>query len=95
MPNVRPLKTKGCHVSNGERLKKELETYDKRRPELIGDSEGKFVLIHGEDVVGTWDTYEDALKAGYQQFGLAPFLVKQISGVEAVQFLTRDVPLCR
>jgi len=75
-------------------LDKELETYKERLPELK-DQTGKFVLIHAETVVDFFAAYEDALKAGYQQFQLEPFLVKQIEAVESVQHFTRHmVPVC-
>jgi hypothetical protein len=73
-------------------LQTELKTYLEHRERLL-EQEGKFVVIHGSEVAGVWDTYEDALKDGYQRFGLEPFLVKQIEGTEPVQFFTRDV--CR
>jgi hypothetical protein len=75
-------------------LEKELATYQAKLPELLAH-EGKFVLIHGEDVAGLWDTYEDALKAGYERFKLDAFLVKRIQGVEQVQFFTRDLASCQ
>lgn len=74
-------------------LEKELETYKAKLSELQAD-EGKFVLIHGEDVVDVFSSYEDAIKRGYQDFGLEPFLVKQIQAVERVQFVTRLVEPC-
>jgi len=58
-------------------LERELQTYKNRLTELLAH-EGKFVLIRGDEVAGTWDTYEDALRAGYDKFGLNPFLVKRI-----------------
>ena len=76
-------------------LEKELETYQKSLPELLSQ-EGKFALIHGGEVAGTYGTYEDALQVGYERFGLTPFLIKQIQTVERVQFFTRDIaPSCR
>ncbi len=69
-------------------LEKELETYKNRLPEFKG-SEGKFVLIHGDQVVGTFTSYEDAIKEGYAKFKLQPFLVKQIQTIEQVQCVTR------
>ena len=44
-----------------------------------GGHAGQFVLIHGDDVVDCFGTYDDAIKAGYQQFGLDPFLVKLVN----------------
>ena len=71
-------------------LEKELETYRSKLAELL-PSEGKYVLIHGGDVVDTFAAYEDALKAGYQRFGLKPFMVKQILAIEPVYYSSRSL----
>lgn len=71
-------------MATAEHLKTELETFAQSRDRLVRESEGKFVVIHGTDVAGVWDTYPDALSAGYQKFGLRPFLVKQIERFEQV-----------
>ena len=73
-------------------LEKELEIYRSKLPELK-ENEGKFVLIHGEQIE-VFSTYEDAVKRGYQEFGLDPFLVKQIQSIEQVQFISRFVDPC-
>jgi hypothetical protein len=75
-------------------LEKELGTYRRELEKLLAH-EGKFVLIHGDEIGGFWDTYEDALKDGYSRYGLEPFLVKQVEAVERVQFFTRDLSACR
>jgi hypothetical protein len=74
-------------------LEKELETYHRELPNML-TNEGKYVLIHEDDVAGFWDTYEDALQAGYERFGLKPFLVKRVQAVETVQYFTRDIKTC-
>lgn len=74
-------------------LETELETYKQKLPELK-ENEGKFVLIHGDEVVDIFSTYDDAIKAGYQQFALQPFLVKQIHAIEQVQFISRFIDPC-
>ena len=71
-------------------LEKELETYQRELPNML-NNEGKYALIHDSAVVDVFETYADALKIGYQQFGLKPFLVKQIQAVEQAQYITRDV----
>jgi hypothetical protein len=76
-------------------LKKELETYEAHKLDLIGRAEGKYVLIQDSQIIDVWDTYEDALKAGYAKFGLTAFLVKQVTGIEQVHFFTRDLTPCR
>ena len=75
-------------------LEKELETYRLKLPE-IKDQEGKFVLIHGTEVVDVFTSYEDAMKRGYAEFQLEPFLVKQIHAMEQVQFVSRFVEPCQ
>jgi len=68
----------------------ELNTYETKLPTLIGQ-QGKFVLIKGEEIAGIYDSYEDALKIGYQKFKLDPFLVKQISVTGQVLSFTREL----
>jgi hypothetical protein len=82
-------------MSTTDILKDELQTYERQKPSLIASgNEGKYALVHG-DQVSVWGTYDDALREGYGRFGLKPFLVKQIQGIERIQFITRDVPVCR
>jgi hypothetical protein len=65
-----------------ELLKKEIETYNAHKAELISRSKGKFVLIKDETVVGVFDSELDAVHQGYERFGNVPFLVKQVVEVE-------------
>lgn len=73
----------------------ELRVYEAKKRELLAESAGKFAVIQGTEVAGVWDTYEDALRAGYERFKLAPFLVKQITPIEPVLNFTRDLAPCR
>jgi hypothetical protein len=75
-------------------LEKELETFRSKLSELNAAHEGKFALIHGEDVIDVFSSYDDAIKSGYSKFGLEPFLVKRIHAVEQVQFISRFVDPC-
>jgi len=63
-------------------LQTELETYASRKSDLLAEARGKYVLIHGGEVVGTYDTEGDAISQGYRQFGNVPFLVKEVVEVE-------------
>lgn len=81
---------------SSERLAAELTTYETHRSELASQNDGKFVLIRGPEILGTWPTYEDAVRAGYEKCGLeTAFLVKQISAVERVEFITRGQSVCQ
>ncbi len=71
-------------------LEKEISTYYRELDNLLLN-EGKFVLIQDDKVEGIFDTYEDALKVGYERFKLTPFLVKKVQATEQIQFFTRDI----
>jgi hypothetical protein len=67
-------------------LEQELATYREKLPELL-KHEGRYVLIHRNDVIDTFSSYADALREGYRQYGLQPFLVKQIRRIEPIHFI--------
>lgn len=70
-------------------LEQELSTYADRKCTLLLNAEGKYVLICGDDVAGTFDTDHDAMAEGYRRFGNVPFLVKQVTKVERpINFVT-------
>ena len=74
-------------------LETEARTYERELAGLLSD-EGKWVLIHGDEVVGVFETYQDALKIGYERYVLDPFMVKQIESTETIHQFTRDLTLC-
>jgi hypothetical protein len=45
---------------------------------------GRHVLIKGEQIVGIWDSYDDAMTEAYRQFFGQPFLVHQVQERERV-----------
>jgi hypothetical protein len=76
-------------------LEKQLSVYNAHLIELL-PNEGKYVVIHGDDIAGAaFDTYDEALSFGYEKYGLAPFLVKQINQAEPIHYFSRDLPGCR
>jgi hypothetical protein len=75
-------------------LEREMATYKTHLMELLAN-EGKFVVVRGEGIDGPYDSYEEALSAGYEKYGLEPFLVKQISRDEPIQYFSRDLRQCR
>ena len=66
-------------------LEKELALYKELKPALLRDHRGEWALISGTEV-DTWHCYADAIKVGYQKFGLNPFLVKRIVEEETQRF---------
>jgi hypothetical protein len=68
-------------------LQTEIATYEAELPRLLSAGEGgRFAVIKGDDVLGTWDTYRDALEYGYDRFGDQPFMVQLIDKRDVVRF---------
>ena len=63
-------------------LDQELSFYEAHKGRLLREAEGKFVLVHGEEILGIFESEEEAISQGYQELGNVPFLVKQIVPVE-------------
>ena len=72
-------------------LEREKATYWSKLPELVRSGEGRFVIIHGDEIAGFEDTYEGALQVGYDRYGLDGFLVHRVARVEPVHFLSRGL----
>ncbi|MCI0461643.1 MAG: hypothetical protein L0Z62_32230 [Gemmataceae bacterium] len=75
-------------------LEREIETYRRKLPELLADK-GKFVVIHGEEVIGIFDAINDALRAGYERFLDEPFLVRAIQETEPILYTSRSLRPCQ
>lgn len=72
----------------------ELKTFADNLPSLLSH-DGKFVVIKGSEILGTYDSYGDALTAGYTKYGAGtPFLVQKIAPVQTVAFSTRAIVAC-
>lgn len=63
-------------------LEKERKYFEQNRKQWVARYPGKFVLIKGEELIGTFDKPEDALAEGARQFGLDSFLVRKIQEVD-------------
>lgn len=68
-------------------LRTDRETYDQQKEALLRQYEGKFVLIHGTEVLGSYHCQMDAITVGYERLGNVPFLVKEVVRVEEPIFL--------
>lgn len=80
-----------AETPNPQHLKAEAEAFAKLLPSLL-DRAGQFAVIVGDQLIGTYSTWEDACKAGYGQVGLdTPFLVKKIEHIETVNHFTRTL----
>jgi len=60
-------------------LETELTFFESIKAELLPHNEGKYALIIGRELIGTYDRQEDAYKAGVEAKGNVPMLIKLIS----------------
>jgi hypothetical protein len=66
-------------------LEKERKYFSEHLAELISQYSGKFVVVKGDELIGTFNTIEDALGEGARRFGLQPFLVRQVTTAEVTE----------
>ena len=62
-------------------LQTEIDFYDRERANLLQSYPNRVLLIHGEEIVGDFETYEAAVAEGFRRFRPEPFLVRR-SGEE-------------
>ena len=58
--------------------RRELETYESHKAELLRHSPGKYVLIKGGDIIGLYSREEEAFSEGYRRFRMTGFVVKPV-----------------
>lgn len=79
-------------------LERELAYFEARRQEWLQHHAGKFVLVVGDQLVGTYDTTARAYEAGVEAFGNVPMLIKQVTEadtpeqVPALALVLTDAP---
>lgn len=60
-------------------LETERQYFAQHHAELIAKHLGKFVVIKGEELIGVFNTIEEALSEGARQFRLESFLVREVT----------------
>ncbi|MGD0697782.1 MAG: hypothetical protein ABSB82_23450 [Terriglobia bacterium] len=63
-------------------LEKEVEYFRQHKDEWLLHHEGKYALVRGEELIGTFTKEEEAYEEGVKHFGAGPFLIKPILKVE-------------
>lgn len=61
---------------------REQATYERIKPAMLENAEGKWITIVGEEVIGPFDDIADAERAGYRRFGRGPMYIKQVLAQE-------------
>lgn len=59
-------------------LEAEIDAYEARREELEQHHHGKFVVFHGQEFVGAFDSLDNAAAEAVRRFGRGPYLIRQV-----------------
>jgi hypothetical protein len=79
-PEGWPLPT---DLKSGELFHPEWNTFCRELTRLLAEgNEGRWAVMRGDEIVGVWDTEGEALTAGYERCGQAPFLLQPITREE-------------
>ena len=63
---------------------REIAAYDAQRAELVQHHLGKFVVFHGGELQGAYDTLDRAAKEALQRFQPGSFLIRQVGNDKPV-----------
>jgi len=73
-------------------LAQELETYYTHKAELLQEARGKYVLIKGEQIVGIYESQEEAFLEGWRRFRGTGYLARKIHEGEKVYYIGGGEP---
>lgn len=59
-------------------LKDDISVYDVMRSDLETKHLGKWVLIHNKELVGVFDSFDEAANDAVRKFGRGPYLIRQV-----------------
>lgn len=65
-------------------LETEVAFYNSQKKDWLQHYEGKFALIKGRELLGTYTTWEEAFNDGVQKLGNVPFLIRQVQEKEEI-----------
>jgi hypothetical protein len=60
-------------------LEEELAYFERRLPEWLQIYPGHFVVIKGDEFLGSFSTSAEALAAGVKAYGTQAFLIRQVT----------------
>jgi len=71
-------------------LEANMEAFQEQLPKLLLTDEGRYAVGRVGDDFSCWDTYGDALQAGYDKYSPKSFVVCQVIRVVEPLIFTRD-----
>src|SRR5262245_34567567 len=86
----REIKDERPHLAENDPpldLTRENAAFERERPRLVREHLGQLALIHGDEVVGVYRTYDEAMTDGYERFGLARLICRPITEKDEPEFV--------
>lgn len=74
---------------------RERAAYARHKADLLARFEGEFVVAVGDELIGPYETFEAALRAGWRRFGPGPLYVQQVLEEEPIAEVGHDIEPCR
>ena len=59
-------------------IEKEIIAYDLMREDLEANHLGEWVLVHDQELIGLFNTFQKAAAAARRRFGRGPYLIRKI-----------------
>jgi hypothetical protein len=73
--------------SAGPDFSREEAAYQRERDRLIRDHLGEYALVHGDQVVGVFASFHDAVLEGGRQFELSEIMIREIADPEPAAYM--------
>jgi hypothetical protein len=67
-------------------LEQELTYFQQHLPEWLSVYPGQFAVIKGDQLLGTFTTFDEAFAAGVKAYGTEPFLIRQVAETAPVAY---------
>lgn len=71
----------------GASLKREQTLYETDLPRWLEDHRNAHVLMKGSNLVGFYETRDEALAAGYARFGVVPLLLEEVQDHDPIHHI--------
>ncbi|HEY1381277.1 MAG TPA: hypothetical protein VGF55_31040 [Gemmataceae bacterium] len=74
-------------------LDREWDTFRRALPTLLAEpaNRGRFALVTADRIAGLYASFDEALAAGYDTFGLDPFLVQEVTDRAEPRYFSRNL----
>ena len=67
-----------AHDATMTALNSQIAAYEERRHVLEADHLGEWVVFHGGQLIGTYESFQDAAEDAVSRFGRGPYLIRQV-----------------